>query len=81
MENSEIILANINGEDKPGLTAALTEILTKAHGLVVRSGVFTDLLSVIEKLVILYILSRLSKVQNMFSTTLTILKTVFLIGI
>lgn len=31
MENSEIILANINGEDKPGLTAALTEILAK-HG-------------------------------------------------
>ena len=31
MENSEIILVNINGEDKPGLTAALTEILAK-HG-------------------------------------------------
>lgn len=31
MENSEIILLNINGEDKPGLTAALTEILAK-HG-------------------------------------------------
>ena len=26
MENSEIILLNINGEDKVGLTAALTEI-------------------------------------------------------
>ena len=31
MEKSEIILLNINGEDKPGLTAALTEILAK-HG-------------------------------------------------
>lgn len=31
MEKSEIILVNINGEDKPGLTAALTEILAK-HG-------------------------------------------------
>ena len=31
MENSEIILLNINGEDKPGLTSALTEILAK-HG-------------------------------------------------
>ncbi len=31
MENSKIILLNINGEDKPGLTAALTEILAK-HG-------------------------------------------------
>ncbi|MGI6073462.1 MAG: phosphoserine phosphatase SerB [Fermentimonas sp.] len=31
MENSEIILVNISGEDKPGLTAALTEILAK-HG-------------------------------------------------
>lgn len=31
MENSEIILLNINGEDKPGLTAALTQILAK-HG-------------------------------------------------
>ncbi|MDD3556877.1 MAG: phosphoserine phosphatase SerB, partial [Proteiniphilum sp.] len=31
MQNSEIILLNINGEDKPGLTAALTEILAK-HG-------------------------------------------------
>ncbi len=31
MENSEIILVNINGEDKPGLTAALTEILAR-HG-------------------------------------------------
>ncbi len=31
MENSEIILLTINGEDKPGLTAGLTEILAK-HG-------------------------------------------------
>lgn len=31
MEKSEIILININGEDKPGLTAALTEILAR-HG-------------------------------------------------
>lgn len=31
MQNSEIILMNLNGEDKPGLTAALTEILAK-HG-------------------------------------------------
>ncbi len=31
MVNSEIILLNINGEDKPGLTAALTDILAK-HG-------------------------------------------------
>ncbi len=31
MEKSEIILLNINGEDKPGLTAALTEILAR-HG-------------------------------------------------
>ena len=31
MENSEIILLNINGEDKPGLTASLTDILAK-HG-------------------------------------------------
>lgn len=31
MKDSEIILLNINGEDKPGLTAALTEILAK-HG-------------------------------------------------
>lgn len=30
-ENSEIILLNINGEDKPALTAALTEILAR-HG-------------------------------------------------
>lgn len=31
MENAEIILLTINGEDKPGLTASLTEILAR-HG-------------------------------------------------
>ncbi|MEA4919136.1 phosphoserine phosphatase SerB [Proteiniphilum sp.] len=31
MEKSELILLNIHGEDKPGLTAALTEILAR-HG-------------------------------------------------
>lgn len=31
MKNSEIILLTINGEDKPGLTASLTEILAR-HG-------------------------------------------------
>ena len=29
MTNSEIILVTINGEDKPGVTAALTQVLAK----------------------------------------------------
>ncbi len=38
MENSEIILLNINGEDKVGLTAALTEILAKHEAFILDIG-------------------------------------------
>ncbi|MDD3779772.1 MAG: phosphoserine phosphatase SerB [Proteiniphilum sp.] len=38
MENSEIILLNINGEDKVGLTAALTEILAKHDAFILDIG-------------------------------------------
>ncbi len=38
MVNSEIILLNINGEDKPGLTAALTEILAKHDAFILDIG-------------------------------------------
>ncbi|MFA5650150.1 MAG: phosphoserine phosphatase SerB [Proteiniphilum sp.] len=42
MEDSEIILLNIHGEDKPGLTAALTEILAK-HGAFILDIGQTDI--------------------------------------
>lgn len=38
MEKSEIILLNINGEDKPGLTAALTRILAKHSAFILDIG-------------------------------------------
>lgn len=38
MENSEIILLTISGEDKPGLTAALTEILAKHDAFILDIG-------------------------------------------
>ncbi len=38
MEKSEIILLNINGEDKPGLTAALTEILARHNAFILDVG-------------------------------------------
>lgn len=38
MEQSEIILLNINGEDKPGLTAALTEILARHDAFILDIG-------------------------------------------
>lgn len=38
MEKSEIILLNIHGEDKPGLTAALTEILAKHDAFILDIG-------------------------------------------
>jgi len=38
MEKSEIILLNINGEDKPGLTAALTQILAKHSAFILDIG-------------------------------------------
>lgn len=38
MEKSEIILLNINGEDKPGLTAALTEILARHEAFILDIG-------------------------------------------
>ncbi len=38
MEKSEIILLNINGEDKPGLTAALTEILARHDAFILDVG-------------------------------------------
>ncbi len=38
MKDSEIILLNINGEDKPGLTAALTEILAKHSAFILDIG-------------------------------------------
>jgi phosphoserine phosphatase len=42
MEDSEIILLNIHGDDKPGLTAALTEILAK-HGAFILDIGQTDI--------------------------------------
>lgn len=38
MEKSEIILLNINGEDKPALTAALTEILARHSAFILDIG-------------------------------------------
>lgn len=38
MTNSEIILVTINGEDKPGVTAALTEILAKHDAFILDIG-------------------------------------------
>lgn len=38
MEKSEIILLNINGEDKPGLTASLTEILARHEAFILDIG-------------------------------------------
>lgn len=38
MEKSELILLNIHGEDKPGLTAALTEILAKHNAFILDVG-------------------------------------------
>lgn len=38
MQHSEIILATINGEDKPGLTAALTEILARHDAFILDIG-------------------------------------------
>ncbi len=38
MENSEIILMTINGDDKPGLTAALTDILAKHDAFILDIG-------------------------------------------
>ena len=33
-QNDEIILININGADRPGVTAALTEILAKNNAVI-----------------------------------------------
>ena len=38
METNEIILVNISGEDKPGVTAALTEILAKYNAAILDIG-------------------------------------------
>lgn len=38
MENSEIILANLSGEDKPGVTAALTAVLAKHNANILDLG-------------------------------------------
>jgi phosphoserine phosphatase len=38
MDNSEIILMTINGDDKPGLTASLTEILAKHEAFILDIG-------------------------------------------
>ena len=38
MINSEIILATISGEDKPGVTAALTEVLAKHDAFILDIG-------------------------------------------
>ena len=37
-QNDEIILININGADRPGVTAALTEILAKNNAVILDSG-------------------------------------------
>ena len=37
-QNDEIILININGADRPGVTAALTEILAKNHAVILDIG-------------------------------------------
>jgi len=36
-QNDEIILININGADRPGVTAALTEILAQKHAGILRN--------------------------------------------
>lgn len=38
MENSEIILVNLSGEDKPGVTAALTAVLAKHNANILDLG-------------------------------------------
>lgn len=38
MENSEIILANLSGEDKPGVTATLTAVLAKHNANILDIG-------------------------------------------
>lgn len=38
MEKTEIILANLSGEDKPGVTAALTEVLAKHNANILDIG-------------------------------------------
>ena len=38
MTNSEIILATISGEDKPGVTAALTQVLAKHNAFILDIG-------------------------------------------
>lgn len=38
MENAEIILANLSGEDKPGVTAALTAVLAKHNANILDIG-------------------------------------------
>ena len=42
-QNDEIILININGADRPGVTAALTEILAKNNAVILTTneGLFT----------------------------------------
>ena len=37
-QNDEIILININGADRPGVTAALTEILAKNNADIIDIG-------------------------------------------
>ena len=37
-QNDEIILININGADRPGVTAALTEILAKNNAVILDIG-------------------------------------------
>ena len=37
-QNHEIILININGADRPGVTAALTEILAKNNAVILDIG-------------------------------------------
>ncbi|MBQ1177021.1 MAG: phosphoserine phosphatase SerB, partial [Paludibacteraceae bacterium] len=36
--NSEIIMINIFGDDKPGVTASITEILGRYHALILDIG-------------------------------------------
>ena len=37
-ENNELILLNIHGNDRPGVTAALTEILAKNNAIILDIG-------------------------------------------
>lgn len=41
-QKDEIILININGTDRPGVTAALTEILAKNNAVILTSVKLTS---------------------------------------